>query len=441
MNTGIRFYDVHCHAMNLSHPNFLLFVKRMLCAGTRSIDDWKVFLHLVNLARQKPGRNCRILNLVSVMERDCSELLKLMENDLKILREENKLHVERQNIGSVVLTPLMVDFGRKDLDGSTYPGIYYNTLSRKPIRDQVDDLFDGIRDFRKSAGPERFLEVFPFLGLNTANYSLESSENSIGLRQLLHKYFSEFTKGEGDQRRRDLSNSSGTFSEEGEGLSYSCTGIKVYPPLGFDPWPEAGAGWKKGERAEARKKRGQEQEKVEYLYRFCADRDIPITAHCNDGGFMSGKVPLEKFTAPAQWRHVVERFPKLKLNLAHFGRQDRWCSQLKHYAGLETSWQEEIVELLLDKDKHVYSDFSFIGASAAWYKELRKLLDKYKHDPESTARLRSRILFGSDFMINLLATESYKRYVEQFLGTGKLYEEEKSAFCSTNPEGFLFGTT
>ena len=89
----------------------------------------------------------------------------------------------------------------------------------------------------------------------------------------------------------------------------------------------------------------------------------------------------------------------------------------------------------------MYADSSYNGTRADYYTGLRQLLDDHAGRPADLEKLRSRILFGSDFMINLLATESYKRYVEQFLGTGKLYEEEKSAFCSTNPEGFLFGTT
>jgi len=432
MNKGIRFYDIHCHAMNLSHPNFMLFLKRLsLAHGTGSFDDLCILLRQLVIARQKRGQNDRIMNLLSVMERDTSEFLSLMEKDLRELRQEGQLRVGGSAVGTVVLTPLMIDFGRKNIND--YPGIYYKDLSRKPIRDQVDDLFDGIRDHRDRAGKgERFLEVYPFLGLNTVNYELESTEKSIGLKDLLNMYFSGFTKGEPDLRRQRLSEKSGTFTETDKDKSYSCAGIKVYPPLGFDPWPIAGSRMNKDVR--------KEQNKVEYLYEFCVDRDIPITAHCNDSGFMADNVPIETFTAPGRWGEVLNdnKFERLRLNLAHFGRQDRCCAKLKNLARPGKAWQEEVVRLMVNHE-NVYSDFSYIGTTEGWYKTLRRLLDERSGDPETFEKLRSRIVFGSDFMINLLASRSYKDYVGLFLGTNQLNEREKIRFCSENPEEFLFG--
>ena len=302
----------------------------------------------------------------------------------------------------------------------------------------MDDLFDGIRDYRASSGKERFLEIFPFLGLNTANYDLESSSESIGLKELLEMYFSGFTKDEGGRRRQKLSDLSGTFKETDEKKSHSCAGIKVYPPLGFDPWPDADIP-KKGRESEDKKKRRKiEQDKVNYLYDFCVKRNIPITAHCNDSGFMAANVPPGTYTAPARWRPVLEKFGGLKLNLAHFGRQDRCSAKLKNRLSRRKAWQEDLVELMIKHD-NVYADFSYIGTSETWYTDLRLLLDRYKNDAAKAAKLRSRILFGSDFMINLLATKSYKDYVGLFLRTDGLLKEEKIDFCSRNPDEFLFG--
>ncbi len=432
MNKSFRFYDIHCHAMNLSHPNFVLFIKRLaFFHGGGSFDDLCVVLKQARIAMRKGERNNRIMNLLSVMERDIGELLALMEKDLLELRQAGQLRVGGSAVGTVVLTPLMIDFGRKNIND--YPGIYYNELSRKPIRDQVVDLFNGIRDHRERAGKgERFLEIYPFLGLNTANYELESDEKSIGLKELLNMYFSGFKKGELDQRRQRLSEKTGTFTEADKDKSYSCAGIKVYPPLGFDPWPIAGSRGKKSVR--------KEQDKVEYLYEFCVDRDIPITAHCNDSGFMADNVPIEKFTAPSRWGEVLrdKKFEKLKLNLAHFGRQDRCCAKMKNWMRWKTPWWKDAVELILGYD-NVYSDFSYIGTTESWYNALRQLLDEHAGRPEDHDKLKSRILFGSDFMINLLATRSYKDYVGLFLGKNALHEQEKRRFCSENPEEFLFG--
>jgi len=432
MNKSVRFYDIHCHALNLSHPNFMLFIKRLaLFHGKGNFEDWCVLLKQLVVALRKTGHNDRIMNLLSVMERDIGELLALMEKDLALLRGGGHLRVGGEEIATVVLTPLMIDFGKKELE--RYPDIYYKELSRKPIRDQVIDLFNGIRDHReRTRNGKRFLEVYPFLGLNTANYELESTEKSIGLKELLNMYFSKFTKGEGDRRRQKLSELSGTFTEADRDKSYSCAGIKVYPPLGFDPWPIAGGRGHKNAR--------NEQNKVEYLYEFCVDRDIPITAHCNDAGFMADKVPIETYTAPKRWGEVLgdKKFEKLRLNLAHFGGQDRCGARLKNALGLSRPWRKDVVRLILEHE-NVYSDFSYIGTTMDWYDSLRGLLDVHAGEPRSAEKLKSRILFGSDFMINLLATRSYKDYVGLFLGKNPLDELEKFRFCSENPERFLFG--
>ncbi len=51
----------------------------------------------------------------------------------------------------------------------------------------------------------------------------------------------------------------------------------------------------------------------------------------------------------------------------------------------------------------------------------------------------SRILFGSDFMINLTGVESYNKYLEIFSESLDLSGEEKEQFCAVNAKRFLFG--
>lgn len=53
-------------------------------------------------------------------------------------------------------------------------------------------------------------------------------------------------------------------------------------------------------------------------------------------------------------------------------------------------------------------------------------------------KLMKRILFGSDFTINLMAIESYNKYLEIFSHSGSFSPTEKNDFCSTNPKQFLF---
>ena len=74
--------------------------------------------------------------------------------------------------------------------------------------------------------------------------------------------------------------------------------------MGFDPWPED----------------KEERKKVEFLYSYAQKASIPITTHCNDGGFVTVDYKhAYRNTDPATWEMVLERFPDLNLNFAHAG--------------------------------------------------------------------------------------------------------------------------
>jgi predicted TIM-barrel fold metal-dependent hydrolase len=133
---------------------------------------------------------------------------------------------------------------------------------------------------------------------------------------------------------------------------------------------------------------------------------------------------LDTLTAVSKWATVLESYPTLRLNLAHFptGR-------------LERKQQQEIVALVLGYG-NVYVDVSCRGTSDAYYQGLKALFDRMPTGDRE--KLTSRILFGSDFAVNLMWIESYNRYIDIFSRTEALTPAEKLAFCSTNPERFLF---
>ena len=64
----------------------------------------------------------------------------------------------------IVLTPLMMDFGYK---GKTPPGqkkpekrFHYDIPASKPIKEQVTDVFNGIRDYKESEASEKLSKKF-----------------------------------------------------------------------------------------------------------------------------------------------------------------------------------------------------------------------------------------------------------------------------------------
>lgn len=189
------------------------------------------------------------------------------------------------------------------------------------------------------------------------------------------------------------------------------TGIKLYPSLGFFPFDP----------------------RLEPVYEFAARHGIPITTHCTRyGAFYIGKKftpgmtspvsfnptarTLELFNDPEnQYRpgmknsrycdlylhpynyyDVLERFPNLKLNIAHFGGDEEIMQEVNR--GDKQSWYCYIREMMLTKDAagqkkypNLYTDISFSFHNDDIIANLKKDLA----DPG----LRERILFGTDFFM------------------------------------------
>lgn len=407
------FFDIHMHAMDLSHPNLLAFIDRISGLGPKLVLGGlaEPFLH---------EKEERFVNLLTVMENSIEDYFILMEYFLKekepVPDERGIIRVGGRAFDTILLTPLIMDFGFKHIKAKTF----YDMALGKPVVGQTVGVLNAIRKYcnsefaLKGDGKKRegitvprttrpLFEIYPFLGINTRNYDAAS------VSELLSRCFSGYTG-----KRDDLHAHMGTFDGVIEKVGSNVfAGIKLYPPLGFDPWP--------GE--------GEEKEKVKGLYKLCQEKEIPITAHCSDGGFAVDDNAKE-YTNPEKWREVLGEYPKLKLNLAHFGKQGDVIGFIPRHA-----WRKTVIDLILSHD-NVYTDISCLAFDDDFYKDLNELLDDY--DEERRDRLSRRILFGSDYMINLLWAKSYNEYLDLFIRTERIGEAEKALFCNGNAVRFLF---
>jgi predicted TIM-barrel fold metal-dependent hydrolase len=408
-----KFYDIHFHLMNLSHPYLRAFLARVPLAKYilfgAPLLAVPVLGSIVLRLLEKPWK--KVTNLLSFMENDLGSMLKLLEEKIKedpalYDKKSDTLLIGNKSYSRIVLTPLIMDFGYNHLKA---PDLYYGKKSsHKPVTEQVIDLFKGIKDYLEDKETEneiKLFEVYPFLGLNTDNYFLENPDNlldpeeKIRLQERMSKYFENYTAAVTQNVPCNLRNSlnkmlkkyfqdyAGTEEElsknhgknkgdiESLGSNYFA-GIKVYPPLGFDPWPI---------------KEKEKMEKLLYLYDYCCQKGIPLTTHCSDGGFkvIDKKLLLEN-CSPFKWEKVLREFPDLKLNLAHFGRRGEKEKSPLYFPA--DAWQECILRLIKDY-KHVYADFSY-SVSNRRYEDLKKLIDK--QGEKDKQKLREHILFGSD---------------------------------------------
>ncbi|OHB36393.1 MAG: hypothetical protein A2Y08_01990 [Planctomycetes bacterium GWA2_40_7] len=418
-----KFYDIHCHAFNWSHLNVIVFLKRfkiklLLPAGP--------LVWLYN--KIKPDTKRRFQNLLSLMENDIGSYFLLTEYFLKngepkVVSSNNTFTIDNVTFNKIVLTPLIMDYGYKNIE---QPDIFYNRPPRKPIREQVIDVFNGIKTYCENQLTEdkwdgrlkykddvkdnKLFEIYPFLGLNTRHYDCKK------LTEMLEKYFKNY-----EGKQQPLYENMGKFNGDIDGAGFRSNffaGIKVYPPLGFDPWPDD----------------SYERKKVEILYDCCIGKGIPITTHCSDGGFRVDE-NADNYTAPGmKWKKVLEKYPELKINFGHFGYQSKFLGFFPRiWPFSRTQWRDSIIELM-SKYPNVYADFSCISLSD---EECKHLEDLIKEKKSANPELESRILFGSDFLISLIWTNSYNEYLNNFITTKSL-QSLKENFCSKNPEKFLF---
>lgn len=453
-NQSGKFYDIHMHAFNLSHPSLSSFLKRFLLEyGIKIIFSIVVVLVslyvlfifkittvifgfvliitlvLITLHAMSPSAFSnfffnfivkiakRPLNLLALIENDLGNYFLLAEKVLKtkkrarMINEKGLLVVNGREFSKMVITPLMMDFGLPERISKKLP--YGAKPIHKPIADQVLDVINGIRTYLHKSELKIF-EIYPFLGLNTHNYTPDE------LRELLDKYFKGYKRTE-----QAFHDKLGTFKGDIEKLSVNFfIGIKLYPPLGFDPWPVD----------------DYQKSKVKLLYHYCQLNQIPITVHCSDGGFVVDSIfASQDRTSPTKWAQVLNKFGHLRLNLAHMGHQG-WVSRLRYRK--EKLWTDHVFELIAEYE-HVYTDFSCRGFTDVFYRSLKKLINNKSDDLSGILKdkkytLTDKIIFGSDFMINLLSTDSYNDYLKVFSETVHFTDEEKEKFYKINPEKFLF---
>jgi len=117
----------------------------------------------------RPRANARATNLLAVMENDLAGFFLLLEYALSHwsstsghppLIDDGMLQLGEDRYDRLVLTPLMMDFGSKNIPRATY----YRLPPQKPIVEQVVDLFHGIATYRAwemTGDNRRRLPLFP----------------------------------------------------------------------------------------------------------------------------------------------------------------------------------------------------------------------------------------------------------------------------------------
>ncbi|HAN19560.1 MAG: hypothetical protein A2X13_15050 [Bacteroidetes bacterium GWC2_33_15] len=215
-------------------------------------------------------------------------------------------------------------------------------------------------------------------------------------------------------------------------------GVKLYAPNGYSPAD-----------TDLMKPGG--------LYDFCVQHNIPITAHHSFGGFATplGSVEIDgliydngvkevhgpvslskafstgwvqeratKFNHPDIWEKVMEKYPTLKLNLAHFGNGN-------------ADWQKKIYSMIGNpKYPNMHTDLSCwcnLNDPSKDEIGLQSFYDMYYKN--ASDYVKSKILYGSDFYLDLLYTDSLNIYLGNF---NRVFpDKEFTRIAFTNAKKFL----
>jgi len=207
-------------------------------------------------------------------------------------------------------------------------------------------------------------------------------------------------------------------------------GVKIYPCLGYDPgdyrlWP---------------------------IYEICEKLGIPVLSHCGGASVSTAERSIAIFEGtksvtikgknrkevayqlndPARWEKVLKRFPKLKLNIAHFGSDRTWSSKEKVSSRKDPQHRKEVIMGLMEQYPNVYADFSYTITAPKASKNFIALL-------QENDTLRKRSMFGSDYWV-VYQEGDLKENQAKFLD---MVDDNEIVFdlCRNNPTQYLFGTS
>ena len=401
--------------MTMNEPNFASFLNSFYDSASGIISANAATNYIITPQKMRGNNFLNMLtNALTAFSRPIGETLCVMEDDLAGLYtsdrkheyepllpyiHDGKFHFRGMEADKIIMIPLLMDFSqdRKILDKIYYP---YNAEDK--ITPYAEATIKGIEEYYK-AHPDGLFEFYPFIGIDPKLHTGEFMEN------LFDRYL----------------NLSHKFHKPHEIPIKPCYGVKVYPPLGFKPWPND----------------KETLEKHRWLYSFCERNRIPIITHSDDQGFRgTGAEEAWANTDPAAWRTVLENYPSLIIDVAHFGKQyaiatrsnvQSISARLRKHP--DSPWFYSIISLMMDFE-NVYADVSFSGCSDDFYTELLNYLKD--QDEAKRERIISRILFGSDFSVNLFKVESYTEYFSIFENSG-FTDEDIERIAEKNTLKFL----
>lgn len=191
-------------------------------------------------------------------------------------------------------------------------------------------------------------------------------------------------------------------------------GLKLYPRLGFAP---------------------DHPLLMAEVYPLLEARGLPVVSHCSRGGVTGrgiARAEADAFSAPQAFLPVLRAFPRLRVNLAHFGGAEDWRAFVEEgvLPGQEAdNWLVTIRDMIASGAyPGLWTDISYTLFETEAYLPFLKLM---LADP----RIARRVLFGSDYYMTRQEALS-ERAVWTRLRAG-LGETDFARIAAVNPGVWL----
>ncbi|MEN8136074.1 MAG: amidohydrolase family protein [Thermodesulfobacteriota bacterium] len=377
----MSFIDCHCHAFNfVDIPMYLTLSDKisMSTAGRLKVASGAL-LYLPKLITSKNALKSQLENYKEFVlffersvKRNCEEIL------LEI-RENIKTNLaDLDDNSEILITPLVMDFDK--LLEQEMPA----QVGKEPsVREQYKRLEEAIASPEVASIPNT--KVCPFVGFDLRKLRDADKDRLEG--------FKNFWSANNTLGKTSISD-----LESGKLL-----GIKLYPPIGFNPCPP------------------NIHENYKKFYKWCCQNDIPLTTHCQKGSYSAGeeKKNLDRHTTPENWKRLLNKpeFKNLRINFAHLGGETGLDDMFEPFRTDKDSWTYILIQLL----KNYPNTYADIAAYNYAKKEHRNNLAKiFEKDAagkfgKGQYNLTDKLLWGSDVPMVI----SDKTYREGFKSKGK----------------------
>lgn len=194
--------------------------------------------------------------------------------------------------------------------------------------------------------------------------------------------------------------------------TYGFVGVKLYPPMGFRPIGNQATVDMSAELA------ARVDGVLNSLYDWCQSEDVPITAHCSSG--VHAHDTFADFASPAHWARVLADYPRLRLNLGHFGGET--------VSPVSDSWPWQIARLATGAHPRLFADIGNHRIYDATFRDGYFAMLRSMFDGAETAGMVERLMFGSDWYMMAIHPE-HDAFLDQYQAA---YEDHFDATQATS---------